>query len=123
MSEHWYFRENDKIYGPAILATLRQLARSGRIQPSTPVSQSVSGPWLSADQVPGLLAATPIAIEPVVALTANLPVPTRPAASEFHGGSSRVVLKGLQAADFQHPLDKQATTGLDSLTGFRWLVG
>ncbi len=35
----------------------------------------------------------------------------------------RIALKGLTAAAFQHPLDRQATENLKRLHGFDWLVG
>jgi hypothetical protein len=35
----------------------------------------------------------------------------------------RVPLKGLPAASFQHPLDRQATENLKKIRGFDWLAG
>lgn len=38
------------------------------------------------------------------------------------GCNDRIVLRGLQPAEFQHPLDQKATANLQAMKGFNWLV-
>jgi hypothetical protein len=54
MASQWYVRSKGKVYGPLDSKSLKQLAVDGKIDGSTEVAQSQSGPWSAANKVRGL---------------------------------------------------------------------
>jgi hypothetical protein len=62
----WFYAQNKKKHGPVQLTQLRQLASSGKLQPSDMVLQEGSGKWLAASALPELF---------------PVPAPRRPASS------------------------------------------
>jgi membrane protein YdbS with pleckstrin-like domain len=80
MASEWFVRGGGKVYGPLDSSKLRQLVADGKINESTDVSQSQSGPWSPAGKVRGLFGnATP----PQVSVTVSppRPAPTQPSHS------------------------------------------
>ncbi len=63
MSVPWFFKEHGEDVGPFSAASLRKLARQGRILPMTWVRKGVDGKWIPAAKVKGLIEDT--ANEPI----------------------------------------------------------
>jgi hypothetical protein len=101
MASEWFVRGGGKVYGPLDSSKLRQLVADGKINESTDVSQSQSGPWSPAGKVRGLFGnATP----PQVSVTVSppRPAPTQPShsaapANDAPGAITRMIDMGVPA--------------------------
>ena len=59
MSEQWIIRVQDKEYGPADLATLREWKADGRVLPENPARRVEVDLWQTAAEIPGLFKTEP----------------------------------------------------------------
>jgi hypothetical protein len=59
MSDKWFVRRGEKVFGPVDSAKIKSLATTGQINESTQVAQQASGPWVNAGTIRGLFTATP----------------------------------------------------------------
>lgn len=98
----FFYTQNKQKRGPVSAAELKQLASSGKLQPSDQVMKEGSNKWVPAKSVKGLFGDRPAAAAPPV--PAPAPVPEAPAPS---GGSKwklwlflLVVLGGLGAGGY-----------------------
>jgi hypothetical protein len=56
VKDQWYCGVDGQQYGPYTWDQLRAMAAEGRIVPETYVRREIDQQWLSAAQIPGLLA-------------------------------------------------------------------
>lgn len=54
MTEQWYYQSQGQLIGPLAATEFKSLAAAAKIAPETLVSTSARGPWVAAQQVPGL---------------------------------------------------------------------
>ena len=54
MAQHWYYRLDNKVYGPVSADSFRRLAAEGKLSEETPVRLGESGKWVKAQCVKGL---------------------------------------------------------------------
>lgn len=74
MASSWFVRGNGKVYGPLDSAKLKQLVTDGKIDQTTEVAQSQTGPWVPAGRVKGLFVQPPISPNPAPPPRAPAPV-------------------------------------------------
>ena len=83
----WYYKIEDKQWGPVSVAQLLQLIHSGAIPPEGRVRQGENSPWITVDQIQSVLSgagtlvtrpeSTALQPLPSVPPTQKLPVPVR----------------------------------------------
>ena len=78
MTIGWFVKQGDKTFGPFDAAQIRKYAEAKKIGPKTPVSQSATGPWTSAENIKGLFSANGLSV--AVHASAADAVPKRAAA-------------------------------------------
>src|SRR5438067_9977882 len=86
----WFYARNNQQQGPVALPALRDMARSGQLQPTDLVWREGMANWLAAQQMPELFAPQPAAFPPAAPQGQWQAVPPSaipPSSMPYYGGA------------------------------------